>query len=263
MQRTRSARYQQREARDERSPSMGGYAGLRAGGSVEQLNAILPSELAHMDKNQPIDLFDLNLAEKRLLYFQRDQRIDIRRRRQFHVVFWAAARFDYRPAVAPARWPYLFLGVVFDVIRFFRDELAVSNCPFYFVFHGRSDDMDRYERLIAAIREQDFHDVTIACHAVEAGCLREHLEAAAKTGDQEHVLLCLAERGTPVAESVPPGMALLRVDFAADAGVDSVGLEDGRDRREFSITDEKSLGVELNRFRNLLAVSMAGAQRRT
>ena len=263
VQRTRSARYQQREARDDRSPSMGGYSGLRAGGSVEQISAILPSELAHMDKDQPIDLFDINLAEKRLLYFQRDQRIDIRRRRQFHVVFWAAARFDYRPAVVPARWPYLFLGVAFDVIRFFRDELAVTNCPFYFVFHGRDDSIDRYERLIAAIHDQDFRDVEIACHSVDAGCLREYLDNAVKTGDQEHVLLCLAERGTPVAEVVPRGMALLQVEFAADAGADSVVLDDGGDRHEFSITDEKSLGVELNRFRNLLAVSMAGAQRRT
>jgi hypothetical protein len=259
-QRTRSARYRQREVRDERSPSMGGYSGLRAGGTIEHINALLPSELAQMESGNQIDLFDVNLAEKRLLYFQRDQRIDIRRRRRFHVVFWAASRFDYRPSVVPARWPYLFLGVVFDVIRFFRDELAVTNCPFYFVFRGKCEDIDRYQRLIGAIQEQDFHDVEIVCAAVEAGRLREHLQSAMGADDEEHVLLCLAERGTPVADALPDGMALLQVEFDARAGVDSVVLAGQDLHHEFSISDEESLGVELNRFRNLLAVSLAGAQ---
>jgi hypothetical protein len=260
VQRTRRARYRQRQARDLRSPSMGGYSGLRAGGGLEQINALLPSELAQMDSSEPVDLFDLNLAEKRLLIFQRDQRIDIQRRRQFHVVFWAPERFDYRPQVVPARWPYLFLGVVFDVIRFFRDELTITNCPFYFIFHGKTYQIDRYERLITAIREQDFRDVEIACRAVDAGRLREHLEEAAKTGDEEHVLLCLAEHGTDLGAAVPLGMTLLQVAFAASPGSDSVVLDDSGGRHEFSITDEASLTVELNRFRNLLAVSMAGAQ---
>jgi hypothetical protein len=162
--------------------------------------------------------------------------------------------------VVPARWPYLFLGVVFDVIRFFRDELTITNCPFYFIFHGKTYQIDRYERLITAIREQDFRDVEIACRAVDAGRLREHLEEAAKTGDEEHVLLCLAEHGTDLGAAVPLGMTLLQVAFAASPGSDSVVLDDSGGRHEFSITDEASLTVELNRFRNLLAVSMAGAQ---
>jgi len=259
-QRTRSARWRQREVRDERSPSMGGYSGLRTGGTLEQLNAVLPSELAQMETGGGLDLFDVNLAEKRLLFFQRDQRIDMRRRRRFHVVFWGAARFDYRPAVLPARWPTLFLALVFDVIRFFRDELAASNCSFAFVFAGHGEDIDRYQRLIAAIREQDFRDVDITCGALEAKQLRAHLEGAVTADHDEHVLLCLAEPGTPVADIVPPGMALQQLEPAAHAGVDQVRLAAGDRRDEFSISDEESLGRELSRLRNLLAVSLAGAQ---
>ena len=90
---------------------------------------VLPSELAQMENDQPVDVFDLNLVEKRLLYFKRDQQVDIRRKRRFHVVFWSPERFDYRPSVVPVRWPYLLLGVIFDVVRFFRDELSITNCP--------------------------------------------------------------------------------------------------------------------------------------
>lgn len=260
VQRTRNARYRQREVRDERSPAMGGYSGIRSGGSLEDINAVLPSELAQMETDQPPDLFDVNLMEKRLLYFRRDQQIDIRRKRRFHVVFWAPERFDYRPSVVPARWPYLFLGVVFDVVRFFRDELSVTNCPFYFVFHGKTPDLDRYQRLISAIREQDFRDVDIGCSAIVAGQLREHLASLLDRDDEEHLVLCLAERDTPIKDVIPAEMALLQVEFATGPGNDSVTLAEADNRHDFAITDEQSLDAELNRFRNLLAVSMAGAQ---
>jgi hypothetical protein len=220
---------------------------------------VLPSELAQMEPGSSVDLFDLNLVEKRLLYFKRDQQIDIRRKRRFHVVFWSPERFDYRPSVVPVRWPYLLLGVIFDVVRFFRDELSITNCPFYFVFDGKSAELDRYHRLITAIREQDFRDVDIACSALAAGQLHEQLHGLVGNDDEEHVVLCLAERGTADPGIVPPEMALLQLEFAAGAGADSVMLADGDERHEFAITDDESLGVELNRLRNQLAVSMAGA----
>jgi hypothetical protein len=260
VQRARNARYSHCEVRDLRSPSMGGYSGLRAGGNLEQLSAIVPSELAQMETDMKPDTFDINLLEKRLLFFERDQQIDIRRRRRFHVVFWAPSSFDYRPAVVPARWQYLFLGVVFDIIRFFRDELSITNCPFYFVFHGEVEGVERYERLIAAIREQDFRDVDIACFVLEHGRLARHFEALMDRQDEEQVLLCLAERGTDIAADLPHGAANVRVEFAVDSGVDSVVLENEGERQVFSITDESSLVAELNRFRNTLAITLAGAR---
>jgi hypothetical protein len=263
---TRSAHCHQIEVKDERSPSIGGYSGLRSGGNLDQINTLLPSELAQMESGTgapaAVDAFDLNLIEKRLLYFKRDQQIDVRRKRYYHVIFVAPADFDYRPSVVPARWQYLFLGVLFNAIRFFRDELKLKSYSFYFVFLGQQRGISKYLRLIDAVRCQDFRDAEIASHVVDGKQLASYLEESSREHRADHVVLSLAERGSELGLELPEAVEHIRIDFCAGAGVDSVGLLPDRarssERHEFSMTDAASFESELNRFRNLLVVQLAG-----
>jgi hypothetical protein len=255
----RGACTRQREVRDERSPAMGGYSGLRSGGSLEHLDALLPSELAQMESGSRADVFDLNLVEKRLLYFKRDQQVDLQRRRRYHVVCAAPERFDYRGNVVPARWPYLLLAVVFDVVRLFRDELALAAYPFHFVFGGKAAELDRFERLVTAIREQDFPELEIHFAAVAPEQLPAYLQEPPGEDGDEHLLLCLAEPDAPWLSAVPPTTALVRIELAAGEDGDRLVLDDGDSRHAVAITDEAGLDKGLNRFRNLLAASMASA----
>jgi hypothetical protein len=269
-QQTRSAHAHQIAVEDERSPSMGGYSGLRSGGSLDQINALLPSELAQMEGHAgrpgAVDAFDVNLVEKRLLYFKRDQQLDVRRKRSYHFVFVAPADFDYRPSVVPARWQYLFLAVVYDAIRFFRDELKVNTYSFCFVFQGRQRGMDKYLRLIDALRGQDFPDARIESHVLDADQMPEYVDELTSEPGEDHVVLSLAERGTHLGFELPRGVEHIRVDFQTSAGVDSIGLvrnqSPSAERYEFNMTDEASFESELNRFRSSLVLHLAGGSPR-
>ena len=267
--RARSARFRHVEVEDHRAPSMGGYSGLRSGGSLDQLGALLPSELAQMDdassssEGKPqVDGFDINLIEKRLLFFKRDQQIDVRRRRRFYFAFVSPSDFDFQPSVVPARWQYLFLSVLFDIIRFFRDELQVHHYPFFFIFTGQERKIDDYVRVIEAIREQNFSDVRIEINEVADEKLTEHLQEETALDDAEHTVVLLSPPNQRDLVELPEGVDDIRVDFETRGGADLVRVEspvEGNRRRfELSISNEDDFKDNLCSLRDIMMVLVAG-----
>jgi len=146
------ASYKQVEVEDRRIPTMGGYTGLESGGSLEALSSMLPSEMAQMETTGKVDGFDIGLIEKRLLFFKRDQQIDVRQKRYLHFVFSSPQEFNFRMATVPVRWQYLFLAVLFDILRVFRDGTGIAGYDFYFV-GGKNESLSR---IVKAVSRKEF-----------------------------------------------------------------------------------------------------------
>lgn len=193
--RTRAAHAHLVEVDNVRSPSMGGIAGITAGGDIEKITSIVPSELAMMEPGSSLDLFDVNLLENRLLSFVRDHNVDVRRNRSFHIVFLSPESLESMPAVIPFRWQYFFIAVVFDIISYYRHYFGLKRFPFYFVFPEHSDQATDVFDLIAMVHARDCPDVVVETHALPETRINEYTRTRTAVDRNDESVVCLARRG--------------------------------------------------------------------
>jgi hypothetical protein len=210
--------------------SFGGYAGIRQGGNPEVAGALLPSELAYIeDCPGPVaeaDLFDVNLAEQRLLYFARERNFTLRKRRKFHIIFWNPDALDYRHPLLPGQWSFVLLSVVFQMIALFRDVFMLRYYPFQFVFNDptRTSDLQQVLRLVAG---RDFPDVEISEGFMRPGDIEGYLDAHLQGDAADHSCVFFMHRDNCDEAVMPPRYAFvhhLRVSCGGAAAGNAAGL---------------------------------------
>ncbi|HEY9841439.1 MAG TPA: hypothetical protein V6D23_13345 [Candidatus Obscuribacterales bacterium] len=94
---------------------IGGYDELTTRGD---LSALLPSELALIDTNEPLDYFDFKFLHHELLYFQREEGQVFRIRRQLHIVLPLGHGLELERHLVP------FLAFVLVLIQSLRAVFA-------------------------------------------------------------------------------------------------------------------------------------------
>lgn len=257
---------------DPRSAFTSGYAGIKRGGSTEQLGALLPSELATMEPAQDrpggIDAFDLNLLENRLLYFERSRPVGHRERRKLVVVLHGLKAFDYHPHFVKARWQYFFLAVLFDVLRFMRTRIR-AHFAVEFVLGEKQPGSEQIERLIESLWGGELLDIPLKTSFVSDSRLAEHLES--ERGRAEPCVLALKAAGSERQHPLSPGMPCIQVEVGTGFGIDQVVLvgwslsrapkptQSGPDLvHELFIRDERGFVEQLNRLRDSLLVLLSG-----
>ncbi len=193
--RARSSQSVQVEVDDMRSPSMGGISGISAGGSVEKISSIVPSELAMMEKEYNIDLFDVNLIENRLLSFTRDHYIDIRRQRSFHLIFMTPESMHYRPQVVPFGWQFFFMAIIFDIISFYSNFFNLKRYPFHFVFPDKTEQTLTVFELVDIVKSSEFPDIKIESSSLKEDALDEKLERIYTENPKDQSICCFIKQG--------------------------------------------------------------------
>lgn len=237
--------------------AVGGYSGIDAGGSADHIGRILPSEFARMEPDEPIDTFDLDLLEGRLLTFQRAHYLDVRPARRHVIVLWNLAALDFLPLWLPARWQLLMLAVVFDLVRFHRSHPTLAADTFDLVLCGDGP-VAGAARLCEVVRRQDFPAAHITVHQLSTAELGGWYESI-PPADRGQISLVEIAIADDEPSPPPPELHIERVRLRTD-GVDVVTVGDAEGVRIEVGADCHDVDAAMTRIRDaLLFASVAAA----
>jgi hypothetical protein len=265
------------EVDDKRSPSMGGIAGITVGGDIEKITSIVPSELAMMESDAKIDLFDINLLENRILSFVRDRFIDVRRHRDFHIVFYSPESLNSKPNIIPFRWQYFFMAIIFDIVSAYRNFFGIKHFPFHFVFPNHADQsMDVFD-LIAMVHARDFPDVDIRTHTLTEAEIQMYAGTYLLKNESDSSVLLITSKGADCHAKIWEEYESTTARYGGKelaqpaaqyqfkrSGIDTIDLQqclfNGLNEKNFEIARETEVGIRMSAIRDSVFLSISGAR---
>ncbi|MCP4756906.1 MAG: hypothetical protein GY866_39085 [Proteobacteria bacterium] len=244
----------------------GGYTGLRPNGELDHPESILPSELSYMDNDpKEIDLFDIHMMESRVLFFLKEHKYSQRKRRRFLVVFYDLPSMEYKSVLLPARWSFVFLAIVFQMIGLYRDVFDSKSYSFHFAFSGQPDKHADLERILDLIAQRDFPDVQIAIRSTDFSKMDAHLEREMSGHSDDYTLVVFAKDGNRDEVILPKkydGIHQVKIVFSGDKAGSKVrfGIQ-GDERATYEVAAKDEAMHKINRLRDDLTLRViAGKQ---
>jgi len=250
------------EVEDARSPSMGGVSGITSGGSIEKISSIVPSELSMMEKDSKIDLFDVNLLENRVLSFVRDQYLDSRRHREFHIIFLSPESLDYKPQNLPFRWQYFFMAIVFDIIAYYKNFFNLRHFPFHFVFPNLIDQSLDVFQLIEVVKLRDFPDMNIESYSFTEKELKKYIDKILSKNASNQSIMCFTRKDYKLPIDVPAEVDLTFIEYGGKGNIDEINFNYSYKMMEkifeYRLLNQVDLTKIINKIRDKVFLCISG-----
>jgi hypothetical protein len=205
---------------------VGGYASIATKGSIESL---LQSQLAFMESDGEIDLFDIRYVRDELFYYSRDENQFLRRRRSFAIILADnLVQTRIKDAALPVQRIILVLTLVSSVIKRLSRWLSTESLHFAIIVPTslqKAQCKKELELLGLLLHEEIERNVVSITYHSELARLNEHLSELARLSQLRSVHITATKTQSAFTEPCCELQILGEVPLLLDENGEVVAIE--------------------------------------